>query len=188
MGWDNQNVHELLEKARTGDKECQNILFAKLRDRFEFIAVQRVGCEMGPDLAQKACLVVLQKYKTETFHISFESWAYGILNNIIRQTFDRMGIEMKVFDGGEQPEAADASSVDPQLRMSLEQCLKELSIQSPKYFRILSLLVEGYTRKEIAELTETRPATLDTYISRCRIMLFQCIEKKRKRLIKTKSN
>lgn len=154
-------------------------IFEQLRVRFCLIARHHLGKELADDAAHTACLIVLEKYRTVQFTRDFESWSYGVLRNVIRRTRERQGVEQRIMMDGMEAELPHAGASDPQLKLHLQSCLREIGKKFPAYVTILGYLVDGYSREEICLQTGMKPDTLNTYISRGRKLLLECLERKR---------
>ena len=61
------NMDQIFARAREGDEKAEQELFKYLFVRFKTLAERRIGKGEAEDIAQEACMTVLQKYKTETF-------------------------------------------------------------------------------------------------------------------------
>ena len=73
-------MKQLLERALVGDKEAEKELFQYLFVRFKLFAKQKGrGVQDAEDIAQEACVTILEKYKSQSFTAGFEAWAYGVL-------------------------------------------------------------------------------------------------------------
>ena len=73
-------MNQLVAKAKAGDKKAKNELFQYLFIRFNLFAKRKVREDKdAEDLAQEACMTIIEKYKTEKFTVNFQAWAYGVL-------------------------------------------------------------------------------------------------------------
>ncbi|NIO21904.1 MAG: hypothetical protein GTN76_14535, partial [Candidatus Aenigmarchaeota archaeon] len=88
-------MDELLSKAREGDEKAERELFQYLFVRFKALAKRRIGEGEAEDIAQEACLTVLEKYKTQTFTKGFETWAYGVLKMKIGNYMQGLMVKQK---------------------------------------------------------------------------------------------
>ena len=79
-------MDQVVEKALSGDSAAEEQLFKDLLVRFRYLAALRVGEEDALEIAQQACITVYEKYKTETFTVSFQAWAAGVLKNTVLQS------------------------------------------------------------------------------------------------------
>ncbi|MEZ5360583.1 MAG: RNA polymerase sigma factor [Candidatus Zixiibacteriota bacterium] len=175
------SLQEIVNTAKSGDKSAEERIFHYLAVRFNVIAKQRIDGEDARDVAQEACLTVIEKYKTAAPHENFESWAYQILRykignyyqhrEIVRRSKSNIDIDVT----GASP-VNQAISVDK--RRALLDCLKEISKSFLRYARVMNLIQLGYTSDEICERLDIKRGNFYMILSRGRKMLNQCLETK----------
>jgi RNA polymerase sigma factor (sigma-70 family) len=171
------SLDDLLRRARAGDKDAEEMLFRYLFERFVIFAKRRVSDrDEAQDIAQKACITVFQKYKTETFRRSFAAWAYGVLRNKIGnylQKNDKDPLVVRMDLGGDCP-GAPASQ---ETRRKLIHCFRLLLRRNRQYARVLNLVHQGYKTTEICERLKITSNNLYVTLSRARHLLRKCMEK-----------
>ena len=140
---------------------------------------QRIGIEDAEDLAQEACLTILQKYKTETFQKSFEAWAYGVLKmkigNYIQGPLKkqkRMVPELEM----RTPLKSEPQASLSDLRRQLLGCLKKLIKLNPAYARALNFVHQGFKTGEICQKLSITRNHFYVILSRGRHMLETCLK------------
>ncbi|MDH3889456.1 MAG: ECF-type sigma factor [candidate division Zixibacteria bacterium] len=172
-------MEQLVENAKNGDKAAEQELFRELSVRFRCFAAHRVDTENAEEIAQQACITVLQKYKTETFTVSFQAWAYGVLKMTVRQFGRDKGRRAdKKTALARDFEWPQASPSHPMLRQSLLDCIGRLARSFSKYARIVNLRYQGYSTEEICRRMVLKPEQYYVYVGRGRSMLRDCLAEK----------
>lgn len=168
-----------MTKARKGDEKAERELFQYLFVRFKTLAKRRIGKGEAEDVAQEACVTVLQKYKTETFTKSFEAWAHGVLKMKIGNYMQGLMVKQKgVAPESEADQAAGASSPAPNydLKRKLIDCLKQIIKRNRLYARALNFVHQGYQTDEISRKLRIRPNNFYVILNRGRRLLRTCLE------------
>jgi RNA polymerase sigma factor (sigma-70 family) len=172
-------MDQLFDKARGGDKKAERELFEYLFVRFKTLAERRIGKGEAEDIAQEACLTVLQKYKTETFTKGFGPWAYGVLKMKIGNYMQGLMVKQKGFAPPEEADrAARVKSPEPEyeLKRKLIDCLKKMIRYNRRYAQILNYFQQGYTTDEICGRFHIRPNNFYVILNRVRGLLRTCME------------
>jgi RNA polymerase sigma factor (sigma-70 family) len=177
-------MEELLRLAKAGDKKAESRLFEEILVRFRLFAEHRLGKRMeADDVAQQASITVLSKYRDENFTVSFEAWAYGVFRMTLQSFFRDSGRESRrTVDGADCDDQLASEQVDPTLKISLRECLKELLQAFPRYTRILNLHFHGYNSKEISSRMHLKTEQVYVYLGRGRSMLKECLDRRKVRL------
>lgn len=174
-------MRELLQRAIEGDESAENELFKYLAVRFRVFARQWIMDRPAlDDIVQESCIIVLKKYKTETFTTSFEAWAYGILRNNVRRYFQVLKAQKATSDMDameHQPVQGLSQPLDPVMEHQLSQCLKRIIAVNRRYARILNLVHQGYTIDEICDRLKMNRGNLYVTLYRARAMLKACLDK-----------
>jgi RNA polymerase sigma factor (sigma-70 family) len=173
-------VKNLIEKAKAGDKAAENQIFKFLFDRFAALAKRRVGKSDALDIAQTACLVVLEKYKTGSPPRDFEAWAYGVLRNTIGNYYQSREAQRRVFvaDSPIRDAPAKASRAsDAVLQRHLRDCFRKMIKDYPRYARVLNLAHQGYETDEICMKLKVRRDNLYNLLNRGRRLLRNLLER-----------
>ncbi len=174
-----QSIQDILITAKSGDKSAEGRVFSYLTVRFTLIAKQRISSEDAHDVAQDACLTVMEKYKTIALPDNFESWAYQVLRNKIgnyyqhREIVRRSQTNNNLDFTGASPVS---QTVDLDKRRILLNCLKKISKNFTRYARVLNLIQLGYTSDEICERLRLKRGNFYMILSRGRKILTQCLE------------
>lgn len=171
-------VQHLLVRARNGDKFAEEEMLEYLRARFNYLAKQRIEGGDAEDVAQDACITVLEKYKEVLPEIEFEAWAYQVLRNKIGNYFRKRDVRRRAMrDTGLSEQVPEVMSAEPDadLWYRLRICLRKLILAYPRYARVLNLIHQGYTTDEISARLRISRNNLYTILSRGRAMLSDCI-------------
>ena len=174
-------MHQLLEKARQGDSRAEQSLFEYLRVRFVYLAKRRIGEGDAEDIAQEACITVLEKYKSGTQPDTFEAWAYGVLRRKIGNYLQSRAVRQRTLVNGEDIESMAGSSsreADPTLRRQLIDCLRGMVKAHPRYARVLNMVYQGYQTDEICRRLHVTPNHLYVLLNRSRKVLDECLNDK----------
>ena len=143
---DAMDINQLLTRARGGDEEAEKALFHYLVVRFRLLAKRRIGVEDSEDIAQEACLTVLEKYKNETFTSGFEAWTYGVLKmkigNYIQGTLHKRKHSVPVADSHPKLQTESGEPAHD-LKIALILCLRKITKQNPLYARVLNFVHQG---------------------------------------------
>jgi RNA polymerase sigma factor (sigma-70 family) len=175
-----QRMEKLLEQAINGDKSAEEKIFQTILERFHLFARHKIGDNnAAKDVAQEACLIVLEKYKSATFSIGFEAWAYGVLKMRIRNYFyggvggrDRPGPSSQQINTYEDT----PYDIDPDLDLQLNRCLRKIITVKPLYARVLNLVYQGYKADEICARLKISRNNVYVTLNRARILLKNCLE------------
>ncbi len=172
-------MDELLSKAREGDEKAERELFQYLFVRFKTFAKRRIGEGEAEDIAQEACMTVLQKYKSETFTKGFEAWAYGVLKMKIGNYMQGLLVKQKSLAPeaeADQAEKISSPGPDHDLKRKLIDCLKRLVKFNRLYARALNFIYQGYNTDEISRRLRIKPNNFYVILSRGRRHLRTCLE------------
>ena len=173
------NVKNLLELAQNGDLSAESQIFDHLLVRFLFFAKRRVQSEeSAEDIAQEACLTVVQKYKTEEFTVDFEAWAYGVLRMKIGNYLQKRKMERKTLSSSKFDVRISGITLapDPDVRRRVLECLGRIIDANRNYARALNLVHKGYKTSEICRRLEVSSAHFYVILSRGRSMMRSCLE------------
>ena len=168
-----------MTKARKGDEKAEEELFQYLLVRFKALAKRRIGQGEAEDIAQEACLTVLQKYKTETFTKSFEAWAYAVLKMKIGNYMQGLMVKQKSLAPefeADQASGASSPALDYDLKRKLIDCLRRIVKRNRLYARALNLVHQGFKGDEISQRLRIRPNHFYVILNRGRRLMKTCLE------------
>jgi len=173
------NLNDLYKNAENGDKKAEDKLFQFLSERFGQFANRRIwNKENAKEVAQEALMLIAKEYKSISFEISFQAWAYKVLDNKIlnyikkrRQRGDRVITVADINEVGN-----NVVDTDPVLRTKLLECLKKVGQVNRRHARIIDLHYLGYKTKEICERLKLSSNMFYIILHRARKMLEKCLE------------
>lgn len=176
-----QTLQEKLILAREGNKSAENEIFQYLLVRFNVLARHKIrDVEDAGEIAQQACITVLEKLKTEKFTKSFEAWAHGVLRMGIKNYFYRMHSadkkNIRVSQAEDMP-AAPGPASNPDIEIALSECLEKIIAVNPRYARILNLSYQGYKTREICRKLDINANNFYVILNRARSLLWTCLQK-----------
>jgi RNA polymerase sigma factor (sigma-70 family) len=175
-----RSVDNLIGRARQGDREAEAEIYQYLFERFASLAKRRVGSkEDAEDLAQEACVTVIEKYRTETYTKGFAAWAYGVLRNKIGNYLQLARVKKKhlpLYSTGGVAAQRSNVQIDTLLRRNLLQCLRQMAKSHLSYARILNLVHQGFTTGEICSRLGITPNQMYVTLSRGRSLMEGCLE------------
>ncbi len=173
-------MDDVLDKARQGDEEAEKQLFEHLRVRFMVFTGHRIGeREDAEDAVQEALKIVSKKYKTMTFEKTFDSWAYGILINVIKRYFEKKQREKELFEPASEPNqesVTQSTQWDPVKLMTLIDCLRQIFKRNRRYALVLKLNRKGYDTSYICQRLKIKRNYFYVMLDRARRMLESCLE------------
>jgi RNA polymerase sigma factor (sigma-70 family) len=175
------NVNNLLDPAINGDKSAEKQIYEFLFLRFTALAKRRITEKQdAEDLAQEACMTVLQKYRDETFIKGFEAWTYGILRMKIGNYLQKKKVRENTIASDFQTDRdSRLSSPEPDydLRLNLADCLKKIIRGGfVRYARALNLIHKGFKVPEICQKLNVNANHFYVILKRGRSMLKVCLE------------
>jgi RNA polymerase sigma factor (sigma-70 family) len=173
------SMEQLLERAIAGDEIAEQEIFGHLLVRFVLLAKRRVRDKEGAqDIAQDACLTIHEKYKAESFEVSFEAWAYGVLRMKIGNWLRKRKVRGACETLGDCPitqQRIEKCEVNQELKRQLLACLKKVLAANPRYARALNLVHHGYKSEEVCQKLQVTKGNFYVILSRGRSMLRACL-------------
>ena len=171
-------MNSLVAQVLEGDKDARERLIAHLRERFVLLARRRTGSADAEDLAQEACMTVVEKLNCGSKPEFFEAWAYQILRNKIGNYLQ--SAQRRMVD---DPAALESAGRPPisvesiQLRNDLRHCLAEMRRGRTIYLRTLNLAQLGFSSKEICKKLNVTQNNMYVMLNRSRQMLRECLKR-----------
>lgn len=173
------NINKLVIDAKNGCDKSEKEVFSHLFVRFTLFAKRYVQSSEAEDLAQDACMTIIEKYKQLDDKTNFVSWAYKILRNKIGNHLQKKGnLSKNIAKIDNYDYIVDSTITDPELKLKIERCLKKLFNYDNRYYEILRLTQEGYKTDEICQKFNIKPGYLYVILKRCRSKLIECLELK----------
>jgi RNA polymerase sigma factor (sigma-70 family) len=173
-------MDHLFAKARDGDKGAEKELFQYLFKRFAKIAKRRVGEGEAEDIAQDACITVLQKYKSETFTKGFGPWAYGVLRMKIGNYMQGLMVREKklipIMEDKQEAVAIPSPESAYELKRKLIDCSKKIIRNNQRQGQVLNYFALGYKTGEVCRKLRITPNSFYIILHRVRQILRTCME------------
>jgi RNA polymerase sigma factor (sigma-70 family) len=170
-------MQELYERAKDGDSSAESQLLQNLFVRFVSFGEHRVGRSDAEDVAQKACIIIHEKYRTQEIETTFGAWSFGVYKNVMLKSIDKGSRDSKKLD--HLREAMPRSSQheeNPLLHNKLLGCMRDLIKTFQRYGRILNLRHQGFTTEEVCERINVTREQYYVYLGRGRSILKACLE------------
>jgi RNA polymerase sigma-70 factor (ECF subfamily) len=166
---------ELVERARSGDREAMGQLYSAHASRVYTVVRRLAGDDaLAEDLAQDAWIRAFRKLDLFRGEASFGTWMYRLATNMALNRLRRRDRREEVEVGAQlgHPRASLDDVVINQRILS--QALDRLP---PGYRRVLVLHdVEGHTHEEIAELLSVAPGTSKSQLHKARARMRELLE------------
>jgi RNA polymerase sigma factor (sigma-70 family) len=177
------DINELFETARRGVRHAEESLFEALTERFRLFVEQRIKDPRArEDVVQESLMTIAKKYREVELTRSFAAWSYGVLQNYILHYYRSRQYHTDRFERpSPHSEIQAVSEPDPVLASDLRDCLRELRERKLNQARVLNLLFQGYTVKEVCQRLGLTPNACHIQLSRARAQLKACLKRKRGR-------
>lgn len=172
-------LEDLFQRARAGDTRAEGELFRQLYVRFVRFAGHRVGRDEAEDVAQKACLSIYEKYRTESVEVSYAAWAYGVFKYTLLRAGERVARERSRFEAVENLEGlAVQPAPNPLLEGWVLDCFRAILKRHARYARILNLRRLGYDTDEVCRRVGVSSEQYYVYLNRGRNLLKACLSER----------
>lgn len=171
-------LSQLFSKAKSGDKLAEEEMFSRLSERFKFIARRRVEDDDAEDIAQEACVTVIEKYRAVAATINLEAWSYRVLRNKIGNYLNKKSSRRRIVMFSSENIMLDKNisiKTDYELQADLINCLKKVMFSKPQFARALNLVQLGYTTDEICVRMNVKRNHLYVILNRARNLLTKCL-------------
>ena len=172
------NLDGLYHNCRTGDPTAEEHLFRHLTARFRLFAEHKVRNRLdAEEVVQNALAVVVSKYKSIEFTVSFAAWAHKVLNNEILRYYRAKKYRENLFmsDADIAP-VSERWSPEADTKRHLLDCMKKLCSSHIRYARALNLKFQGYEARAICRRLGVTVDNFYVILSRARSLLKLCLE------------
>ncbi len=180
---DHPQFKAVIEKVLHGEVDAYGLLVEHYNVRLRAFIAARVGdYHAAEDLAQEAFLVAFRKLERFDREQSFGSWLHGIAGNLARNYIKKrreLLVEsdealQHIFESHVKFMEEHCGGGGPII--ALRNCLDRIK---PDVRELLEKrYVQGYSVRELSELTRQNYSTLTMIFHRLRLSLKDCIEKK----------
>lgn len=167
---------DIIKGCRKGDSRCQERLYRMLAPRMYGLCLQYAGNEdEAKDIMQEGFIKVFQKFDQFSERGSVTGWVRKIMINTALEKFrshiHHVSIDERIINDKEIPESDILESLTAK---EIIQLIQELS---PQYRLVFNLYaIEGYSHKEISEMTGISEGTSKSNLSRARGILQKKLE------------
>ena len=176
----NRAIRQLIEEARSGDREAMKALYELFAPRIYNFLVRLSGSRSeAEDATQQTFLTVLQRLPSLREPGQLESWIYRIARNEIYQKFRKKKPESlndKSLDSEVTSLEEDRRGADPEkallnseLHERLESALERLPLKLREVFVLA--VIQGLAYREISRIVGRSLLSVKTDIYRARLAL-----------------
>lgn len=171
------NINSLHAAVLKGENCAEKQLFETLTDNFLMFVQHKIWNKQdAQEIVQDTMTTIAGKYGGVEFEISFAAWAYRILQNKILHYYRTKKYEANRFaPESERESVTPDGAIDPQLRIKLLDCLRQISALNLRHARILNLSYQGYDVAEICDRLSLTPGNCYKLLSRARTALRKCL-------------
>lgn len=161
--------HDLIERARHGDRRAERRLFDEHVDRVYRLAFRMTGrAALAEECTQEAFVRAFDRLDQFREEAAFGTWLHSIAVSVIHTEMRR---EKRMNDREQPLDAGPAHSLDPRapqpdLRRDLERAIEGLGEGQRTVFVMHE--IEGFTHREIAEALGVAEGTSKARLSRAR--------------------
>lgn len=175
----NTNESDLIKGCLDGDRRMQEHLYQRFAGKMYAVCLRYAGkAEDAQDILQDGFVKIFKNLHMYRGDGSFEGWIRRIFVNTAIEHYRRQVNVYSVTESHENLlEANELSAID---NLSMKDLMKMIQELSPGYRTVFNLyVVEGYSHKEIAEMTGISEGTSKSQLARAKGVLQQIIKKKR---------
>ena len=124
-------------------------------------------------------MTIFQKYRAESYSVSFEAWAYGVLRMKVGNYLQRYPVKHKQLYLNLDAGGIHEHSVDPpdhEFKAKLIDCVRKIAKAHQRYARVVNLSYHGFSPKEICLRLKITSGNMRVILSRGRSILKDCLE------------
>lgn len=171
------NLEKLYDQAKQGDKAAEERLFHLLTVRLRLFAIRMVrNQEEAHDVVQEAMVTIVNGFRDKGFEKGFLPWSYTVLkhavSNRLRKQRRRRELD-QMMSAGSEPQF----QADPDLKLRLRECLRELVLRYPMYARVLNLKHQGYKTERLCRMLDISRENLYVLHHRARAVFKACVNR-----------
>jgi RNA polymerase sigma factor (sigma-70 family) len=171
-------IDELIKRCRAGERKAQELLYKQFASKMLGVCFRYATDRMeAEDMLQNGFIRVYQKIADYRGEGSFEGWIRRIMVHSSIEYYRRHNKMMQLVD---LEDAAFEPSVNPLATagLAVKDLMTLIQQLSPGYRIVFNLFaIEGYSHKEIAEITGITEGASKSQLSRARTVLKQQIIK-----------
>ena len=171
-------IPEAIRRCKKGEPKAQEQLYRQFAGKMLGVCMRYAVDKMeAEDMLQNGFIKVFQRIEDYREEGSFEGWVRRIMVHSAIEYYRKHHKMLQIVD---MDESAQEITVNPSATLNLDvQDLMTLIQQlAPGYRMVFNLYaIEGYSHREIAELTGISEGASKSQLSRARAILKQQIEK-----------
>ena len=171
-------IHELLQKARTGDEAAAASLIGGMRERvFRWALVVTRDSDDAEDVAQQVSINVHRSLDTFESRSSFSTWLYAVVRNTSVELMRKAARRGTTQDNDNIPEGSVTQGMEDTLATIENKRTAEIvraffTMLPPRQRELIELVdTEGFTAAEAARMIGIEPETARVHLMRARRML-----------------
>lgn len=165
-----QELFNLISKAKTGDKESFALLIKRYKDSVFRYAYGMLANRMdAEDVSQDAFIKAFYSLPKLDNIYAFSSWLMRIVSNLCYDRIQKRKKESMISDDFIQTQIANSNIEQTDLRMTIKEAMNKLSPEHRE--AVLLRDVEGYSYDEIAGMLHIPLGTVKSRINAARLTL-----------------
>ena len=169
----------LIEGCKNGNRKDQKTLFDRLAPKMMSVCLRYMGDhEAAQDILQEGFITLFTRLDSYSGAGSFEGWARKIFVNTALMQL-RKTDAIKLSDDISEARSLSAEEATPVQKMGYRELMGLIAQLPPDSRTVFNLfVVEGYSHKEIAEMTGMAEATSRSKLQRARLRLQELIKER----------
>lgn len=177
--WKTEDEKQLVESCRRGERKAQKHLFDLLAPKMMAVCLRYAGdATVAEDLLQEGFITLFSKMDSYSGVGSFEGWARKIFVNTALMQL-RKTDAIKLSEDISEARSLSSEEATPLQRMGYRELMKLIAMLPADARTVFNMyVVEGYTHKEIAEITGMAEATSRSKLQRARVRLQELIRER----------
>jgi len=172
----------LVDACREGERKAQKRLFDRLAPKMMSVCLRYMGnYEAAQDILQEGFITLFTRLDSYSGTGSFEGWARKIFVNTALMQL-RKTDAIKLSDDISEARSLSSDEATPLQKMGYKELMDIIALLPPDARTVFNMyVVEGYSHKEIAEITGMAEATSRSKLQRARLKLQELIKEKENR-------
>ena len=169
----------ILEACKSGDRKAQKRLFDRLSPAMMSVCVRYMGdYDTAQDVLQEGFITLFTKLDSYSGAGSFEGWARKIFVNTALMQL-RKTDAIKLSEDISEARSLSSEEATPLQTMGYRELMRLIAMLPPDARTVFNMyVVEGYTHKEIADITGMAEATSRSKLQRARVRLQELIRER----------
>lgn len=163
---------QLLERARSGDREAREEIFSFLRARFLVLAKLRLVSEDAEDIVQETLIVVDRRFLELLDVGALLGFTDGVMRNKIGNFYTVRNTRRKhtstAWDPPDRPYLIEDELGAAELERVVRQAVDRLGQKRPLCRTVLLSLCDGMSTGELTGFLRLPRARIDDIVFRCR--------------------